>query len=253
MLGISSYKGDLNNSLFNPKFFNLAVGGHYRHYYNNHWALKLGINYGTISADDAESNDAFQLYRNLSFKSHVLEVEGQFEFNFFPFQTANRSTPGTPYLFIGLAAFKFSPKALLGDTWYDLQPLGTEGQNTSAYPDRKKYKRVQIAIPFGGGFKFRLSDRVGLGIEVGARKTYTDYLDDVSTTYAKKNVLLAAEGALAVTLSDRSPDMLNDNNNDRQRGDAAHKDWYMFSGISLNYTLSKKYNETCRPFRIKMH
>lgn len=253
MLGVSSYKGDISPSLFKPEFFNLAVGAHFRHCYNNHWSLKLGINYGTIAAVDAASKDAFQAYRNLSFKSKVLELEGQFEFNFFPFQTANPSTPMSPYLFIGFAAYRFNPKALLGDTWYDLQPLGTEGQGTTAYPERKKYNRVQFSIPFGGGFKFRLSDRFGLGIEVGARRTFTDYLDDLSTTYAKKDVLASSYGALSVALSDRSPDQLTENNNDRQRGDAAHKDLYMFTGVSLNYTLSKRYNDTCRSFKRKLH
>jgi hypothetical protein len=252
MLGISSYKGDLSSSLFNLKFFNLAVGGHYRHCYNNNWSLKLGINYGTISANDAASSDPYQLYRNLSFKSHVLEAEGQFEFNFFPFQTANPATAGTPYIFAGLAVYKFNPKALLGDTWYDLQPLGTEGQGTGAY-NRGKYKRIAVSLPFGGGFKFRLNYRFGIGIEAGARRTFTDYLDDVSTTYPEKNILLAANGPLAVTLSDRSIDQLNDNNNDRQRGDAAHKDWYMFAGVSLNYTLSRRYNDACKPFKRKLH
>ena len=51
MLGISSYKGDLNGSLFNPGVFHFAAGGFYRHSYNNHWSVKLGINYGNISAD----------------------------------------------------------------------------------------------------------------------------------------------------------------------------------------------------------
>src|SRR6185436_16762832 len=201
MLGVSSYKGDLNGSLFNPNSFHPAVGVLYRHCYNNHWSLKFGINYGTVSGDDSQSDDPFQQYRNLSFISSILELEGQYEFNFFPFQTANRTTPGTPFLFLGLAVFKFNPKAELDGTDYSLQPLGTEGQGTPGYPDRKKYKRVQVSFPFGGGYKFRLSNRFGVTIEAGARKSTTDYLDDVSKTYAKKDVLLAAHGPEAVRLS----------------------------------------------------
>lgn len=253
LLGISSYKGDLNGSLFNPNVFHPAIGGYYRHSYNNHWSLKLGINYGTISADDAQSNDAFQRYRNLSFSSHLLEAEGHFEFNFFPFQTANKITPGSPFIFLGFAILKFNPKAELNGNVYELQPLGTEGQETNSYPKRKKYSRIAVSLPFGGGYKWRLSNRFGLTIEAGARKASTDYLDDVSTTYAKKNVLLAAHGPNAVLLSDRSIDQANINNNDRQRGDAAHNDWYMFAGVTLNFTLSKRYNDTCRAFKKKLH
>ncbi len=253
IIGISSYKGDLNGSLFNPDVFHLAIGGLYRHCYNNHWSLKLGLNYGTISADDAESTDPFQLYRNLSFTSSLLEAEGRFEFNFFPFQTANRLTPGSPFIFAGLAVFRFNPTALLNGNEYELQPLGTEGQGTSAYPSRDKYHRINISLPFGGGYKLRLNDRFGMVIEVGARKAYSDYIDDVSTTYPKKNVLLATHGPTAVLLSDRTIDQLNDNNNDRQRGDAAHKDYYMFAGVALNFTLSKRYNDTCKPFKRQIH
>ncbi|MEO5572848.1 MAG: DUF6089 family protein [Bacteroidia bacterium] len=253
MIGVSSYKGDLNGSLFNPNVFHLALGGLFRHSYNNHWSLRLGINYGTISADDAESNDPFQLYRNLSFSSSLLEAEGRFEFNFLPFQTANRLTPRSPFVFAGLAVFRFNPTTLLNGNEYELQPLGTEGQGTVAYPDRNNYHRVNMALVYGGGYKLRLNDRFGLIIEVGARKAYSDYLDDVSTTYPKKNVLLAANGPTAVLLSDRTVDQLNDNNNDRQRGDAAHKDLYLFAGVSLNWTLSKRYNDACKPFKRKMH
>ena len=67
--------------------------------------------------------------------------------------------------------------------WIDLQPLGTEGQGTTAYPDRKKYSRTQIAIPMGGGVKISLNDNLNIAFSFSARKTYTDYLDDVSTTY----------------------------------------------------------------------
>ncbi|HKR06458.1 MAG TPA: DUF6089 family protein [Bacteroidia bacterium] len=253
ILGISSYKGDLNGSLFNPGSFHPAIGVLYRHCYNNHWSYKLGINYGHVSGDDAQSNDPFQQYRNLSFRSSILEAEGRFEFNFFPFQTANRQTPSSPFLFAGLGFFKFNPQADLRGNTFDLQPLGTEGQGTAAYPDRNRYKRVQVSYLFGGGYKFRLSNRFGITIEAGARKTSTDYLDDVSKTYAKKEALLAAHGPESVLLSDRTIDQLNDNNNDRQRGDAAHKDWYMIAGVSLNFTLSKRYNDTCKPFKRQLH
>lgn len=252
MLGISSYKGDIVQSLFDMKFFHFAVGAHYRRSMNNHWSYRAGLNYGTISGEDAETDIPFNLYRNLNFKSSILEGHFVFEFNFFQYQTANRASTWTPYIMGGLAIYKFNPKGLLGDEWIELQPLSTEGQDLSVYPDRKKYGRIQFSIPFGGGFKIRLNDRFGMAIEAGARRTFTDYLDDISTTYANKAALLATNGALAVTMSDRSIDRLNDNNNDRQRGDAAHRDWYMFAGVQLNYTLSKKYNDSCRPFKGKL-
>ncbi len=253
MLGISSYKGDISNSLFNTKFFHFAAGAHFRRNFNNRWSYRLGLNYGTVSGDDAETDEPFNRFRNLNFRSSLLDAHMVFEFNFFEYQIANRQSTWTPYVLGGLSVFRFNPRGRLGDEWIALQPLGTEGQGTSAYPDRKKYKRVQPALVFGGGFKFRVSDRAGINIETGVRRTYTDYLDDISTTYPKKNVLLAENGPMALLFSDRTVDSINDNNNDRQRGDAAHKDWYMFTMVQLSFTLSGKYNDHCKPFKGKLH
>lgn len=251
-LGTTTYKGELNPSLFNPQFIQPAVGILYRKNFNNHWAYRLGANIGTIGADDANSNDEYQQRRNLSFKSKILEGHLLFEFNFFPYQIANPQSRFTPFIFGGLSLFHFNPKAEINGDWVDLQPLGTEGQGTSAYPDRSKYKRLTIAIPFGGGVKIKFSRRFGMTIEAGARRLYTDYLDDVSTTYADKSVLLAENGELSAQLSDRSVDGQLGNNENRQRGNASDRDWYMFAGITLNYTLSSKYGNNCTPFKGKL-
>lgn len=255
MLGYASYKGDLNRSLFNTKFFHPSAGIFYRRCLNSHWAFRLGVNYGRVSASDARSNNAFQQFRNLTFRSNILEANALAEFNFFQFQTASeRSSRATPFMFGGIAVYKFNPRAPLGNDWVALQPLGTEGQGTSQFGSRNKYARVQISLPFGGGFKLRLNNRFSLTIETGARRTFTDYIDDVSTTYASKAVLAAAYGPTSVILSDRSPMAIipNDYSNLRQRGNAADKDWYMFGGIAINWTLSEKYTSQCKPFREKL-
>jgi hypothetical protein len=252
LLGTVTYKGELNKSLFTPRFLRPAIGIHYRKNMNNHWAHRLGASYGVIEADDASSNDDYQKRRNLSFRSPIIDFHYLLEFNFFPYQIANPKSTFSPFLFIGINGFIFDPRAELNDEWVRLQPLGTEGQGTNAYPDREKYNRFQIGIPFGGGVKFKLSRRFGMTIEAGARRIYTDYLDDISTTYADKAVLLAASGEEAVLLSDRSIDGQSIDNTDRQRGNAADRDWYMFTGFTLNYSLSKRYNDNCTPFKGKL-
>src|SRR5690606_13448162 len=75
-----------------------------------------------------------------------------------------------------------------------LKPLSTEGQGLPQYPDRKPYKLTQFAIPFGAGVKFRVSRNTVLAYEVGLRKIFTDYLDDVSTTYVDQATLLQERG-----------------------------------------------------------
>ena len=251
MGGISSYKGDLNESLFQTENFHPAIGLIVRRCFNSHWSFAVTGMYGRISAEDSLSDDAFKLNRNLSFRSNVLELSGRFEFNFFPFQTSNpASFDATPYIFAGVSVYNFNPKANLNDEWVKLQPLATEGQGSSVYPDRKKYKRTQVSLPIGGGFKFRFNKRVGLGVELGARKTYTDYLDDVSTTYVDKAILASNGGPEAVILADRS--LTADIASNKQRGVAGDNDWYMFAMLSLNFSWSKKYTDNCSPFRGKL-
>lgn len=250
--GLSTYKGDLQQSLFDYRQSRPAVGVLIRKNLNNHWAQRIALNFGTIAASDSKSDEGFKKNRNLSFRSRIMDIHYLIEFNFFPYQIANPATFVTPFVFAGINVFTFNPQAELRGEWYELQPLGTEGQGTSVYPDRKKYNRLQIAIPFGGGMKFKISRRFGVTVEAGARRTYTDYLDDVSTTYADKSVLFAANGELSAILSDRSLDGQTVDNTNRQRGNASDNDWYMFTGISLNYTLSKKYSDNCKPFRGKL-
>ena len=251
MVGVMGYKGDLNPVMFSDKFLHPGIGIVYRRYYNNHWAFRAGFNYGRISADDAQAPDSFSINRNLSFRSDIMELQGGYEFNFFPYQTANPSTFITPYLFAGLALYRYNPKAELNGKWYALQPLGTEGQGTEKYPERKPYTRISINMPFGGGIKFKITPRFCGVLEVGVRRCYVDYLDDVSKSYADPATIRKEYGKAAVELSDRSLEQGTPQVG-RQRGDPSNKDWYMFSGIQVCYTLSKKYIDNCRPFRIKL-
>ncbi len=252
MAGFSGYKGDLNPKMFNSDLMRPALGIQYRRCYSNHWSFRAGLSLLKIKGDDALSEDTFQLNRNLMFKSNIIEFHMGYEFNFFQYQIANPTTFFTPYLFGGIAVYRFNPKAELGGTWYALQPLRTEGQGTAEFPDRKPYSRTSISLPFGGGFKFSINRRFGVQLEVGARRTYTDYLDDVSTSYADPVQIRKEYGKAAGLLSDRSLKKPATGNIGRQRGNSTDRDWYYFAGIQLNYTLSKRYIDSCSPFRIKL-
>lgn len=243
-IGASTYKGELKHELFTLDYLHPVIGLHYRKNFSKHWAGNLNASFGGVSAADSTSDDPYQLERNLSFKSTILELGGRIEFNFFPYYIGNEDWPFTPFLFIGIAGYRFNPIAEIGDSEFELQPLGTEGQGTSGYPERKKYKRTQIALPYGGGFKITLTPRVGVNIEAGVRKTYTDYLDDVSTTYADKAYLLE-NGTVAVILSDRSPGAANDNFVDKQRGNSKDTDKYLFAGITFSFRLGNLKKENC--------
>ena len=252
MAGFSGYKGDLNPTMFNTELIRPALGIQYRRCYSNHWSFRTGLSLLQVKGDDALSEDTFQLNRNLMFKSSIIEFHLGYEFNFLPYQTANPNTFFSPYLFGGIAVLRYNPKAELNGDWYALQPLHTEGQGTASNPDKKPYSRTTISLPFGGGIKLKLKKRLGLQFEVGVRKTYTDYLDDVSSTYADQLEIRKEYGKIAGQLSDRSLEKAQGGNTGHQRGNSTDKDWYYFAGIQLNYTLSKKYIDSCSPFKIKM-
>jgi hypothetical protein len=252
MLGVMNYKGDLHEPMYDSKNNQPGIGLLYRRSYSNHWAFKTAISYGHIQADDAQSNDAFCKNRNLNFRSTILEGTGQFEFNFFPYQTSNPSTIATPYLSVGLSVFRFNPKALYNGSYIELQPLGTEGQGTAANPDKDLYHKTNMAFVFGGGVKWKIGRRWGVVLESIVRKTYTDYLDDVSGVYADPNAIRVEYGKNAYYLSDRSIVKNPKGDIGRQRGDNSRRDWYSFTGIQFTYTLSKHYIDQCRPFRIKL-
>ena len=243
--GGSYYIGDLN-----PKKHFLstlpAYGGLYRYNFNPRFAFKGDVFYGSIEGDDAKSG--FNPQRNLSFQSKVLEFSTQFEFNFFPYVTGNLNYPVSPYVFLGIALFHFDPKASYNGQLYELQPLGTEGQGTTAYPNRKPYSLMSFSIPFGVGLKFNLMRGVGMGFEYGLRRTFTDYLDDVSTTYASPDVLSSEKGPISAALADRSTNGVD--HTGLQRGNSKNKDWYAFAGIFITFRL-KFSHQSCPAYNKK--
>jgi hypothetical protein len=189
--------------------------------------------------------------RNLSFRSSVLDFSGQLELNFLPYFTGSSKFAFSPYIFTGLSVFSYNPQAEYQGEWYDLQPLGTEGQGTTAYPSRQTYSLTQVAIPFGIGVKYSLTDLLCLGAEWSFRKTFTDYLDDVSTTYVDPVQLEAEKGEVAAALSNRSLGTPGEPPIEpgKARGNSATRDWYSFAGITLTMKIVTKKDHGCRDFQ----
>jgi hypothetical protein len=79
---------------------------------------------------------------------------------------------------------------------------------------------------------------MGIGVEFGIRKTFTDYIDDVSKTYYDKQAISQANGTIAGFLSDPSLNSSTPQTNlGSQRGDAVDNDSYMFLMFSFHYKL----------------
>jgi len=228
-IGGSYYIGDLNPR----KHFDLtqpAGGLFYRFTPNYRYAFRGGFNFGGIMADDSQSDDQDQLQRNLNFKSRIIEFHTIAEFNFLEYRISNDKYKFTTFLFLGLNVFSFQPRAQINNRWVDLQPQKTEGQD-------KPYKLTQIGIPFGVGAKMNVSKQVGIGLEWGPRKVFTDYLDDVSGTYPDP-AIYTYPSQLSRVLSDRSKNA--GNNINKMRGNPRTKDWYFFFGLTLNIKLNIK-------------
>jgi hypothetical protein len=247
-LGLSKYKGELSNSFFTPYMFRPAVGVYYRSNFNRHWSARLAATIGSVAGDDADSKYDWEVNRNLNFHSAIQEVSATFEFNFLPFELGNYNYSFTPFFFWGLSVFHFNPKTEYRGEEYELQPLATEGQETWAHPDWKKYSLYSAAMPFGGGFKFN-GDNIGFTVECGVRRTYTDYLDDVSMTYTDPNIIFLENGAVAAALSDRSLGDYPTVDGGKQRGDMATRpDWFMFIGVSAYISVGGKFRYACKQF-----
>lgn len=236
--GLAAYNGDLTDKILPKKVTNGAIGLTGNYEVTDQIMLRAGLTYTVVGGADRFSNKQQAVLRNLSFETAITEFSVVGEYDLLNLYESRIS----PYGFAGLALYHFNPYAYNGNTQkIFLKPLSTEGQGLLGYADRKPYSLTQFAIPFGGGVKFAVTDNLRVGIEVGFRKLFTDYLDDVSKFYIDPADLLAAKGQLAVDMSYRGNQVSGGNPNyppkSEQRGNPESNDSYYFGGIHLTYKL----------------
>jgi len=236
--GLSAYQGDLVDRIFPKRVTNGAIGVTVNYELMEQFMVRGGFTYTIVGGADRFNSDDTLRARNLAFETKVAEFSLVCEYYFFNLYDQKFS----PYLFAGLAVYHFNPYAFNGSKQkVFLKPLSTEGEGLPQYPDRKPYALTQPAIPFGGGVKYAINDNLRVGLELGMRKLFTDYFDDVSTTYVDPNDLLAERGQLAVDMSYRGDELPGGNpsypSKGAQRGGSNHKDWYYFLGLHLTYRL----------------
>lgn len=236
---------DINNSFQHLPMVREGGGIFYRWNFHDRWSLKPSFSYGYLRGADSLSNNILESRRNLSYRNLTYDLSGTIEFNFFK---RNRKMYRdyryfTPYLGMGFGLFYHNPQAYYQGQWQDLRPLGTEGQQFAELGFPEPYRRIGISVPISGGLKYYFSKHWAAGLEVSFHKTFTDYLDDVSTEYVDRDLLLSgANGALAAALADRSTEMDIPGIGEppgRQRGDSNRKDAYMFAGITLSYVFAE--------------
>lgn len=223
--GGSYYIGDLNTR-DHFKGTHPAVGIFFRYTTNYRYAIRFGFNYGTVSANDATSGEPDQIERNINFRSRLYDLHAIAEFNFVEYRIGNDRHRFTVFIFGGLGGFHFTPHSNLGSGYRDISGFQTEG---------KSYPLYQIAVPFGVGMKWNITDIMGLGLEWGPRRLFTDYLDDVSGTYPDH----VTNGG---GFTDRTKN--GSAKPGGMRGNPTTRDWYFFYGLTLSIKLPD-FNRPC--------
>lgn len=219
--------------------------------------FRLSMNVGKVDGDDSYIKykggiEGARLARNLNFKSNILE--GSLMAEIYPTALLEGDPSDVtgrlrPYGLIGLGVFHFNPMGTYVDpntgqsTWVYLQPLHTEGEGFAA--DRpKNYKLTQLNVPIGVGIKYYFSEKLNIAFEVVERKTFTDYIDDVSTTFVDPALLYAnlpsGQAQIADQLSNKSslrgvPG--SDYNPGDKRGDPTHTDAYLTAVFKVAFRL----------------
>ena len=240
-IGTSYYLGDINpTSPFNGRQ-HVTQGGYYRHHFNSRLGVRLQILQGVVEAWDADSDNAWAQNRNLHFRNKIVEFSVSGEINYIDHVMGDPGDRLTGYLTAGIAYFTHDPEAMDSyGNWHPLQPLGTEGQGWVFEND--PYKLSGIALPIGMGFKINLGPALAFQLEWGLRKTWTDYLDDASTSYVNAVEIRQSRGDLAYELADRIlalPEGVSSSEG-LQRGDPGLDDKYGYFLASVAFRVSKK-------------
>jgi len=242
----------------------------YRYFIFENLSARGNLIYTQVVGDDKYTDEPYRNNRNIHFRSPIAEFSVQGEYYFFQAErtgaiyrriTRSRGWVGyniSAYAFAGIGGFYFNPQAkfnsedyngtipdedLPPDGWYDLRPLRTEGQGY--YPTREVYSKYEISVPLGIGALFKINDEFSVGIEYGFRKTWTNYIDDVGSTYVDPAIYheMWPDDPQRIALAEHfsNPSKNNKPHNvtapGQQRGGSYFNDSYMFTFITAYYRI----------------
>jgi hypothetical protein len=189
-----------------------------------HISFKGEMSFFQLGGSDANgSNEA----RNLSFESRNLEAYAGVMYELFDVDMYSRGQGiiVNPYAFAGLGFVTVNPTTELAGREYNLRRFKTEDVT---------YTGASLTAPLGAGVRFELTRRIGLSVEAAYRFTFTDYLDDVSTTYLNTSIV----EPLRASLIDRGPEVGTPRAEPGAlRGNPNNKDAYLSLGVKFEYLL----------------
>ncbi len=235
-----------------------AASGFARYKISSMFSIKAGINYQCLRGADSLSTNPGRYYRNLSMRNYTWEASATCQFFFYEVNdlghTYRYKDNFRAYIGLGIGGLYHNPKAFYNGEWVKLRPLMTENH---------KYTKITFDIPAEVGFYFTINKYYRIGWNLNWRTTFTDYLDDISTSYADPSTL---SSPLAVALSDRtdhaaanaygaslnppSPGygynygygsyLVDGNQHFNKRGDPTHNDSFITSTVEFSYVIRGK-------------
>ena len=245
-VGLMNSLTDLNTNSTILKTFNICGSLYVGVMYREVIGLRLEATMGKADGADSLNTSKPLRLRNLSFTTSIGEVSLIAELHPLLLFNSNQAPDISPYILLGAGMFSFNPETEYQGHLISLQPLHTEGEGFSEYPSHSNYKLSQAMIPLGLGLKYELSPLFTIRGELVYRILFTDYLDDVSTTYIDPTLfskyLSPQEAALAQALYSRryeiSPGYMPPIGS--ARGNPGHNDAYYSFNIKFGLILGRQ-------------
>lgn len=235
-LGGANYQGELQDKKLTLDGMTPGLGLSILYAYNDRLSGSLELFKGVLTGSDAKP-DSRNRNRNLQFVTQLFDLTLAGRYNLYN----SRDFAFIPYVVGGVSLFHIDPyttDGVRGRVY--LFPLSTEGQGLRAYPEIPVQQNINYALMGGGGIEVRLTDKLRMDIEVGFRKTFTDYIDDVSGYFPDPAMLLAERGPMAVSYSYRGDELPGGSQTfpkSTLRGNPGTDDWYHVVSIRIRYPI----------------
>jgi hypothetical protein len=248
--GMANYLGDIGGKEKTRRDFVSDIklaetrwnfGGFARYKIRPKLSIKLALDNLRLEGDDKLSSNPGRNLRNFNFRNDVYDLGLTAEYFFYENNdlgnTYRYRNGFRAYIFGGVGALYSNPKTYYQGQWVALQPLATEGY---------QYSHIVLNIPMGAGFYFTFNKKHRVGFEMNYRKTFTDYLDDISGNYPSKpndpylqGLILRTNELPAQTLADSHGANLS-HTWGAKRGDNKQKDAYVTMSFTYSYVIRGK-------------
>lgn len=249
-MGATNYLGDIGGKEGERRDFISDIklaktrwnfGGFARYKWRPKVSLKAAVDYIRLEGDDKLSTNPARQFRNFNFRNDIADMALTAEYFFYENNdlgnTYRYRNGFRAYLFGGVGGFFSNPKTYYKGEWVALRPYATEGV---------EYKRFVMNIPMGVGFYFTINKKHRIGYELNYRKTFTDYLDDISGQYPAdpgdpytRGLILRTTELDAQKIAE-NPAVYQSHTWGNKRGNSQYKDSYLSMGFTYSYVIRGK-------------